>query len=131
MTFERNATGAGGEEPTAVTVTLFALVWLPAALRLIALTGGGVKTSLFEASSPGIIDALRRLPEELKREALPTVVAALRLAEQQGSGPNEPARSLRQGLERELEATPVGAPGDTEASCKGRATVRLLGRLWR
>lgn len=56
---------------TSTTVALVALIWLPSLVRLISLLGGGVKTSVGEASTPGLLDhfstaidsSIKKLPE--------------------------------------------------------------------
>lgn len=42
----------------AITAVLIALVWLPVLLKVIALTGGGIKTAAGEATTPGLLDLL-------------------------------------------------------------------------
>jgi len=87
-----------------ITVLLVALVWLPPLVRVIALAGGGIKTPAGEASSGGLLDLLRQLAPETRREALPGVIAAL------GTDPrsdNPELKSARKNLERQLVSMPV------------------------
>lgn len=87
-----------------ITVLLVALIWLPALVRVIALAGGGIKTPAGEASSGGLLDLLKQLAPETRREALPAVIAAL------GTDPrsdNPELKSARQKLEHQLVNLPV------------------------
>jgi len=52
---------------TFITVALVAIIWLPALLKVIALLGGGVKTSAGEASTPGLLAILPKLIATLDR----------------------------------------------------------------
>lgn len=70
---------------TAITALLFALIWLPILLRIIALLGGGVKTGAGEASTPGLLTLLPKLIATLDtmetdlKDSDKTVVQSLRL----------------------------------------------------
>ena len=97
---------------TAITVTLIGLVWLPFLLRLIALTGGGLKTAAGEASMGGLLELLRNLDPNVQQETLPTLIAALDAAESKADTALRPqVREMRQGLEGQLSslAPDVGA----------------------
>ena len=58
---------------TGITALLFALIWLPILLRIIALLGGGVKTSAGEASTPGLLTLLPKLIATHNKAALSLV----------------------------------------------------------
>jgi hypothetical protein len=98
---------------TAITAGLVALVWLPALLKIVALTGGGVKTSFGEATSPGLgglLPLLTALDPDTKRETLPHVIAALQVgkAELLGEAKAESAK-IQRNLESQLAALPLDA----------------------
>jgi hypothetical protein len=95
---------------TGITAVFAALAWLPAIIRIIALAGGGFKTPAGEATTSGLLDLLRSLDPGIQRQALPSVIAALDVAE-----PTVPAvekarvREIRQDLEGQLASLPSGA----------------------
>ena len=92
---------------TAVTAVIVALAWLPAIVRAIVLTGGALKTPAGEASTHGVIDLLRDLPPEAKREVLPSLAAALDSvgAVAQSDEERIEARAVRGDIERELQSS--------------------------
>ncbi|HET8955686.1 MAG TPA: hypothetical protein VFN18_08520 [Solirubrobacterales bacterium] len=94
---------------TSVTALVIALVWLPALVRAVALTGGAVKTPAGEASAGGILDLLRLLTPDAKREILPPLAAALDSAELSAgsSRTRGEARAVRRDVERELRGSIV------------------------
>ncbi len=60
QTTEKNAEGTNTNftvnfHLTTITVVLVALIWLPSLLRVISLLGGGIKTSVGEASTEGLL----------------------------------------------------------------------------
>ncbi len=92
---------------TAITVLLVALVWLPFLLKVLALTGGGLKTAAGEASVGGMEHLLSLLDPGTKREVLSTYVAAVDVAESRLPAADQPRlRDLRQGLEHQLASLP-------------------------
>lgn len=99
---------------SAVTAAILALVWLPAFVRAVILTGGAVKTPAGEANTRGLLDLLRLLSPNLKREVLPPLAAALDSV--QGAAPSDAeraeARTARGDVERELEQSleAIGVP---------------------
>lgn len=68
---------SGSFHPTTLTALLFALIWLPALLRVIALAGGAFKTPAGEAATGGLLEVIDRLDPDAKRNALPPLLAAL------------------------------------------------------
>ncbi len=92
---------------TAITVLLVALVWLPFLLKVLALTGGGLKTAAGEASLSGLDQLLSHLDPGTQREVLSTYVAAVDVAESKLPAAEQPKlRNLRQGLENQLASLP-------------------------
>ena len=90
---------------TWVTVLLLALVWLPFLLKLLALSGGGLKAFGGEASFVGLSDFLSQLSPEAEREVLPSVIAAVRLTEETSTGSDRrKLQKLREDLEERLGA---------------------------
>jgi hypothetical protein len=88
---------------TAITAGLFALIWLPFLLKVIALTGGGIKGLGGEATVAGILEIVDRLEPSDRREALPALIATVETIEPK-SPPNERLRlrQVREALESEL-----------------------------
>jgi hypothetical protein len=68
--------GIGG-----TTVVLLALIWLPAAIRVLSVAGGGIKTPAGEATTPGLLEVFAALDPQTKRDTLPPVLTALSSAE--------------------------------------------------
>jgi hypothetical protein len=97
----RDARGSYGVEfrVTWITGLLFALVWLPALLRVISLVGGGLKTSAVEATTGGLLGLLGSLNPDAKRDVYPTVIAAL---DKTGVTGEPQVRRLRTVLQEEL-----------------------------
>jgi len=67
ITVEHPASGGWGVDVNvdAATIGIVALVWLPALLRLLSLTGGKVKAAGVEASSGGLLGSPENLIEDL------------------------------------------------------------------
>jgi hypothetical protein len=108
ITVGRDARGVYGVEfrVTWITAVVFALVWLPALLRVTSLVGGGVKASAsgVEATTGGLAGLLDALSASEKREVLPSVIAALDTPEARGK---PQVRGLRSALESQLaDASP-------------------------
>lgn len=99
---------------TAVTAAILALAWLPAIVRAIVLTGGGVKTPAGEASTRGLMDLLRLVSPDMKREVLPPLAAALDSVEATAGSDERraEARTARGDVERELQSSlaSIGVP---------------------
>ena len=88
---------------TSVTVLLVALVWLPFLLKVIAISGGGVKTAAGEASILGLEQLLSRLDPGTQREALSTYVTIVEAAQSRSPEVDQPRlRELREDLEHQL-----------------------------
>ena len=88
---------------TTVTVILVALVWLPFLLKVIAISGGGVKTAAGEASILGLDQLLSRLDPGTQREALSSYVTIVEAAQSRSPEGDQPRlRELREGLEHQL-----------------------------
>lgn len=89
---------------TGVTAAILALAWLPAIVRAIVLTGGGVKTPAGEANTRGLLDLLMLSSSDVKREVLPPVAAALDSVQAASASDEEriEARTARSLVEREL-----------------------------
>jgi hypothetical protein len=68
---------SGAVSVTALTAVLFALIWLPALLRVLAIAGGGIKTPAGEATTPGLGSLFNSVDPATKRETFPSVLAAL------------------------------------------------------
>lgn len=98
----------------AIGVALFALMWLPVLLKLIGLTGFGLKASGVEASSGGLLEFVKDLPPSVQRETLPTMIAAIEVTETEGSNAKQPrTQALRQQLQDQLTSLPT-LPKDTQ-----------------
>lgn len=93
------------------TVLLLALIWVPALVRAIALSGGAVKTPAGEASTGGFLDVLDLLDPAMQREALPSMIAVVEQAEAAAPHDRRAAASdVREQLERELERVEPAGP---------------------
>jgi hypothetical protein len=97
-----------------ITAVIFGLVWLPVLLRILAVSGGGIKTAAGEANTPGLISLLPKLIAVIDsvEPSLDSVeqaeVAAVRQEAEQKLGvlaaSSEPeARSRLSSLAREYE----------------------------
>jgi hypothetical protein len=86
---------------TWVTVLLLALVWLPFLLKVLALSGGGLKALGGEASFVGLSDFLSQLSPEIERQVLPSLIAATKRTEETST---ETDRERLQKLRKDLEA---------------------------
>jgi hypothetical protein len=89
---------------SSVTVAVLGLLWLPVLIKVLALAGGSMKTPAGEATSGGLIEVIRALTPEAKREALPSVIAAL------SSGPDaerSDVKAIRGDLEMQLSIIPA------------------------
>ncbi len=110
------------------TALLVAFLWLPGLIRLLAVAGGAVKTSLGEASSPGLLAAVRLMNPESQQQVVPSLVAGLRVS-QQGLSPADAseARSLRAALEQQLAGSlPNGVTAARELlDAQARAYERI------
>jgi hypothetical protein len=95
---------------TTITASLVALVWLPGLIRVIAIAGGAIKTPAGEATvAGGLMELIRDIDPETRRQALPALVAIADAAETESTGPQRvTARRVRSELEDELAA--VAAP---------------------
>lgn len=103
--FTRNTSGNGSLSfrMSAITVTCIVAVWLPGLIRLVALAGGGIKTGLGEATSPGITALLAAMTPEAKSRSIPPLVAALRVSEASFSAEQErSSQDARATLEAQL-----------------------------
>lgn len=90
-----------------VSAALVALLWLPTLLRVIALTGGNLKTSAGEASTSGLLDHFRDLPPDQQEESLSAAAAVIDRAETQGPLDQRPqARQVREGIEEAIAEIP-------------------------
>ena len=91
-----------------VGIALLALAWLPVLIKLIGLTGIGLKTSGVEASTGGLLELLKALDPNAQRETLPSVIAALEVAEVENVAAAKPAaQELRRELQNQLASLPV------------------------
>lgn len=107
---KRTDTGlfAGSFRISGIGIALLALVWLPVVLKLIGLTGIGLKTSGVEASTGGLLELLKALDPNAQRETLPPVIAALEVAEAENLTAAKPeAQELRRELQNQLASLPV------------------------
>jgi hypothetical protein len=95
---------------TPVTAALSALVWLPSIISLIALSGGGVKTSGGQMTTPGVLELLRLVEPTPQREALLTVGAALETA----TSLSTPERVKARAIIDEVDAQLASLPSDPE-----------------
>jgi hypothetical protein len=96
----------------AVTVAAMGVIWLPNLVSLLAVAGGSAKTPAGEFASGGLVAALKALPPEAQREAIPAVVAALDTVEGRLITSGNPSVSYeRDSLEQSLGALPV-EPGE-------------------
>ncbi len=90
---------------TWVTVLLLALVWLPFLLKVLALSGGGLKAFGGEATLGGLGEILSQLSPEEERQVLPSLIAATKRAEETSTEPErEKLTKLREDLEERLAA---------------------------
>lgn len=102
---------------TSVTALIIALVWLPALVRAITLTGGELKTPAGEASARGILETLATANPEIGRAALSSLAAGLNSAET-AAGTRQKrgeARAMRRDVELTLQDVikPPGSPDET------------------
>jgi hypothetical protein len=99
---------SGDARLTTLTAVFVALIWLPSLLRVVGLAGGAIKTPAGEASTTGLLDVLKSLDPDTKRERLPQVIATLTSPEVIVDPDYRPAiRTIRRDLELQLaEATP-------------------------
>lgn len=115
--FEITPTAGGpytvGFRLTSVTVLLLALVWLPFLLKVLALTGGGLKLFGGEVTLEGLSNILTQLSDEIRsqlppeeqRQVLPSLIAITKRAEQTSTEPEqENLRKVRKDLEEQLAA---------------------------
>jgi hypothetical protein len=98
---------------TTITGVLIATVWLPTLLRVIALTGGGVKTTVGEAQAVGFLDHFRNLPADQQEESLAAAAAVIEHAETQTSDEPSEARQVREEIEEAIARIPRG-PQDVQ-----------------
>lgn len=92
---------------TGFTAAILGLVWLPSLLRTWALVGGNLKTSVGEASSPGILESL--IPRLQPDAALATTAAVAAAAEQAETEASPAERPELRRIVATLDAT-VDAP---------------------
>jgi len=105
---------------TSVSVLLLALVWLPFLLKVLALSGGGLKALGGEASVVGLSDFLSQLSPEVERQVLPSLIAATKRTEETST---EPDRERLQKLREDLEARLAELSKTAEAYGKLRETM--------
>ncbi|HEY9735678.1 MAG TPA: hypothetical protein V6D06_05320, partial [Trichocoleus sp.] len=97
-----------------ITAVMFGLIWLPVLLRILAVSGGGIKTGAGEANTPGLISLLPKLIATLDSveptldKAEQAQVAAIRQEAEQEWGAfavsgEMDARNRLQSLAREYE----------------------------
>lgn len=84
-----------------ITAVMFGLIWLPVLLRILAVSGGGIKTGAGEANTPGLITLLPKLIATLD-----SVEPALDKAEQ------AQVAAIRQEAEQEFGAFAVSSEAD-------------------
>jgi hypothetical protein len=90
---------------TWVTVLLLALVWLPFLLKVLALSGGGLKGFGGEATFEGLGEILSQLSPEEELQVLPSFIAATKRSEETSTElEREKLRRLRKDLEERLAA---------------------------
>jgi hypothetical protein len=90
---------------TSVTVLLLALVWLPFLLKVLALSGGGLKAFGGEATFVGLGEILSQLSPEEGRQVLPSLIAATKRTEETSTElDREKLKTLREDLEERLAA---------------------------
>lgn len=96
-----------GFEVTGVTAAVIALVWLPTLLRVIALTGGNLKTPAGDASTTGLLRYFSALPPDQQEESLAAAAAVVDQLEVTGT-PDEQsnARQVREELEEAIGEIP-------------------------
>jgi hypothetical protein len=96
---------------TSVTAVIVALLWLPTLLRVIALTGGKLKTAGGEASTPGFFEAFRHLSSDTQEESLSAAAAVIDQVEVEGPPEQRSrAREAREGLEEAIGEIPRRRP---------------------
>jgi hypothetical protein len=109
---------------TIATVVLLALFWLPFLLKVIALSGGGLKTSAGEANILGLEQLLSRLDTDTRREALSTYVAVVEAAESKSPESDQTRlREIRKELENQLASL-------SPKSQQARMQVETLSQLY-
>lgn len=105
----------GSFAPSALSGVLIALIWLPALLRIVALAGGGIKTPAGEASTGGLLALIASFEPETKRDALPSLLAALGSPEMVVDAERRTAsRPIRRDLEMQLAAASLPRVGVRE-----------------
>jgi hypothetical protein len=92
-----------------VTAAILALAWLPAALRVIAWTGGSFKTAAGEASSTGFLSVIGALPDA--PQLLGSLSAALDDAEKKAPASRTKETAAALDAVREQLTTAVGRTG--------------------
>ena len=92
---------------TSVSAIVVALLWLPTLLRVIALTGGSLKTPAGEASTAGFLSHFRNLPPDQQEESLSAAAAVIDRVETQGPPEQRAeARQVREGIEEAIGEIP-------------------------
>jgi hypothetical protein len=105
----------GSFAPSALSGVLIALIWLPALLRIVALAGGGIKTPAGEASTGGLLALIASFEPETKRDALPSLLAALGSPEIAVDAERRTAsKPIRRDLEMQLAAASLPTMGVRE-----------------
>ncbi len=110
-----------GFQISSTTVLLLSLMWLPGLIRVIAMTGVNFKTAAGEATTSGLLGLLKDLSPDVKREALPSVIAAFDMVAAEKPEERHAARRARDDLESQLAAAEP-EPGDP------REVLRQYGR---
>jgi hypothetical protein len=93
-----------------LTAVALGLIWLPALVTVLGVSGGGLKTPAGEATTPGLAKLLEHVPADLKRETFPTILATLGAPEVvTNAAHTRETRALRRDLQLQLAAaTPSG-----------------------
>src|SRR5262249_12408948 len=92
---------------TTVSAVLIAMLWLPTLLRVIALTGGNLKTPAGEASTTGLLGYFPDLPPAVQAESLSAAAAVIDQTAVLGPEEQRPrARQVREGIEGAIADIP-------------------------
>ena len=120
---------SGSFAASTLTGVLIALIWLPALLRVIALAGGGIKTPAGEATTGGLLALIAAFEPETKREALPSLLAALGSPEMIVYPDRRTAsRPIRRDLEMQLAAASLPPSGVRERLAEYAVAYELTRR---
>lgn len=107
---------------TTTTIILIALYWLPPMLKVIAVTGGKIKTSLVEVELPGAVSWLEETDTETQRVLLSSFIAGIETIE----NPSPDVREHLSNYENRLAELP---PPVQDANNQLKTNARLYNEI--